>query len=158
MGSFTHTARPSGTCDQTVSPLGRPLRFAQLSVPRQVLVRLCQATNFGSVLALEVRDREPVFDPAPEVLLHVRLDVDDVARPEADLSDFLLKDEVLRLLDLLDELITATIECLEIRAGIPRRVIFKMVFQEDFFKTSTLAVADHSAGGCDPHTRENANP
>jgi hypothetical protein len=109
---------------QTRSPSTRVL-FSQLSAQRRMLVRLCQQTNYGSVRDLEVRERQPVFDPPPVVLMDLKLGGDDEPRAETDLGDFAICREVLQLLDRLDELVTVTIESIEIRAGIPRRLIFR---------------------------------
>ena len=103
----------------------RLLRFSQLSAPRQVLVRLCQVTNYGCVRGLKVKNTDPVFDPLPQVLVDVKLDSDEVPRQEADLTDFVLRDEVCRLMTRLDEIEDATIERIEVRAGIPRRVVIE---------------------------------
>ena len=45
------------------APRARGIRFSQLSVPRQALVRLCQATNYGQIHHLEIRDSDPVLNP-----------------------------------------------------------------------------------------------
>lgn len=113
---------------QTRFPSSRPIRFSALSLQRQMLVRLCQRTNFGSIRGLEIRKGEPVFDPAPVLLIDLKLDSDDPPREEAALTDFGLSQEVVRLMQRLDERITTTIELLEVRAGIPRRVVFKAAF------------------------------
>jgi hypothetical protein len=85
-------------------PHPSPLRFSQLSIPRQALVRLCQTTNYGCIRNLEIRDSDPVFSPPPVVLMQVKLDTDEEALHEGDLPDFLLRDEVCRLMDWLDQL------------------------------------------------------
>lgn len=103
----------------------RALRFRDLSLPRQRLVRTCQTINFGSIRGLEIRGGEPVFDPPPTLLVDVKLDSNDPPRPETDLADFDLTQAVIRLMDRLDHLTTTTIELLEVRAGIPRRVVFR---------------------------------
>ena len=102
------------------------VRFAQLSGPRQTLVPLCQDVNYGFIQELSVRDSDPVFNPPPLVLLDVKLDSDNGPRPEADLADFELRHEFCRLMIQLDELINARIERIEVRAGIPRRVLFRV--------------------------------
>ena len=102
----------------------KSFRFSQLSVPRQALIRLCQSMNYGSIHDLCVKDTEPVFSPPPPVLIDVRLDADQVPRPEVDLPDFELCSEVRRLIGHLEELKTGTIERIEVRAGIPRRIVF----------------------------------
>jgi hypothetical protein len=111
---------------QTRPPLQRAVRFSELSPPRQKLVRLCQEIKYGSIRGLQVQDGEPVFDPQPVFLTDVKLDVDRVARPEIDLPDFVLRDEIICLMEHLDELVNTTIECLEVHAGVPRRLIFRL--------------------------------
>ena len=101
------------------------LRFSQLSAPRQALVRLCQSTNYGCVRRLRVKDSDPVFDPLLQVLVDVKLDADEGPRLEVDLSDFVLRDEVCRLMARLDELGNGMIESIEVRAGIPRRAVIE---------------------------------
>jgi hypothetical protein len=101
----------------------RPLRLSDLSTPRQRLVRLCQATNYGYIQGLEVKGSEPIFHPEPLVRVEVKLDLDDDPRAEVDLADFALADEICRLMTRLDELANGTIERIEIRAGIPRRLV-----------------------------------
>ena len=103
----------------------RGLSFSQLSVPRQALIRLCQRMNYGAIHDLCVKDTEPVLSPPPPVLIDVRLDADEVPRPEVDLPDFELCNEVRRLIGHLEELKTGVIERIEVRAGIPRRIVFR---------------------------------
>jgi hypothetical protein len=74
-------------------------------------------------VGLEIRDRDPVFSSEPTVLIDVKLDGDGMARPEAELPDFALSQEVRRLLDLIDVLGNGKIERLEVRAGLPRRAV-----------------------------------
>jgi hypothetical protein len=100
-------------------------RLTQLSVARQALVRLLQSVNFGQILGLAIRDGDPVFHPEPTVLLDVKLDADEGERREADLPDFVLRDEVRRLMARLDQLENGWIERIEVRSGIPRRVVIE---------------------------------
>jgi hypothetical protein len=111
---------------QTRQPLQRAVRFSELSPPRQMLVRLCQAIDYGSLCGLQIREKEPAFASQPTLLADVKLDVDRVARPEIDLPDFVLRDEIICLMEHLDELVNTTIECLEVHAGVPRRLIFRL--------------------------------
>ena len=105
-------------------------RLSELSAPRQALVRLCQSVNFGQIRGLAVRDSDPVFSPPPEVLFEVKLNSDMVSRAEIGLPDFVLPAEVCRLMERLDYLKTASIERVEVRDGVPRRVIFKAPLTE----------------------------
>jgi hypothetical protein len=106
--------------------MSREPRFSNLSALRQGLARLCQSTNYGEIDHLPVRDREPVLsDPQCVVLVDVKLDSEECPRHEADQSDFLLSAEVIRLMAVLDKIQNARITKIEIRAGIPRRVIWE---------------------------------
>jgi hypothetical protein len=100
-------------------------RFLELSPGRQALVRLLQVINFGELRDIRVRDAEPIVDESLAVFLDVKLDKEEVPRPELDLADFVLGAEVLRLMARLDALHNGTIRHLEVRAGIPRRLIFE---------------------------------
>jgi hypothetical protein len=100
-------------------------RLLQLSAPRQALVRLCQTINRGSIEGLEVRQSEPVFDPFPVTLKDVKLDKIEEPRPELALADFVLSSEVSRMLDLLDEMKCGAIRLIEVREGIPRRMLLE---------------------------------
>jgi hypothetical protein len=111
---------------QTRAPAPKAIRFSELSPQRQKLIRLCQETNYGFIRDLEVRECEPVFNPPPAVLMDLKLDSADQPRPETELGDFQLPGEVLRLMDRLDKLITTKVESLEVRAGIPRRAVFRL--------------------------------
>jgi len=101
------------------------LHFRQLSAPRQALVRLFQSINYGHIEDLEVRSGEPVFNPSPRVLIDVRLSGDEGPRPEHELGDFSLRDEIVRLLDRLGELGDGTVAQIEVRAGVPRRMVIE---------------------------------
>ncbi len=100
-------------------------RLSELSPQRQALVRLCQSVDYGQILDLQVRDREPMFNPAPTLLLDFKLDADCGDRPESELADFALCAEVCRLLDRLDQLHTGCVQRVEVRAGIPRRAVIQ---------------------------------
>ena len=101
----------------------RPMRLSDLSPARVALVRMCQAVNRGSIEGLQVRESEPVFDPFPVVVKDVKLDKDEGPRPELALADFILSSEVSRLLALLDEMQCGFIRLIEVRDGIPRRIL-----------------------------------
>lgn len=117
----------------------RVLRFSELSPQRQMLVRLCQQANYGSIRGLEINDGEPSFNPAPVVQVDLKLDGDDPPRPESKLEDFELSREVVRLLERIDDSSTAMIELLDVRAGIPRRAVFRAAFKHEKPATDTGA-------------------
>jgi hypothetical protein len=100
-------------------------RFSQLSTQRQALIRQCQQIGFGEIGRFLVRESEPVLTAETEVLFDVKLDRDDGQRLEQNLSDFEVSKEIVRLFSKLDAIGNAVVEHLEVRAGIPRRIVFK---------------------------------
>ena len=84
--------------------------------------------NFGEIQGVHVRDADPIFDDASVVIIDAKLDKEEVPRPELDLVDFELCAEVRRLISLLDKLKHGTIQRLEVRAGIPRRLVLASRF------------------------------
>ena len=105
--------------------MSTPLRLSDLSSARQALVRLCQEMNYGSIENLEIRDCEPMFNPPPTVVWDVKLDSEESARPETALPDFIVSKEILRLIRHLDEIKLGKFRRVEVRAGIPRRILME---------------------------------
>jgi hypothetical protein len=103
----------------------KALRFSQLSPSRQVLVRLCQDVNFGSIHDVKIVNGEVSFDPQPQILVDVRLDKEAATRREGELNDFNLRGEWRRLLDEIDALRDGTIEEIVVHGGVPRRVLLR---------------------------------
>jgi hypothetical protein len=107
-------------------------RFSSLSPERQALVRILQAMNFGEIREVHVRDGEPMFDHASVMLLDAKLDSEEAPRSELNLPDFELRAEIVRLMSRLHELNNGTIRRLEVRAGVPRRLVFETRFSAEF--------------------------
>jgi len=101
------------------------LRLSDLSPSRNAFVRKCQQIGFGRITGLLVRNHDPLFSDRCEVLLDVRLDSCEAPRAEQSLTDFVLTDEVVRFFSMLDNIQNGVIEQVEVRAGIPRRVLYK---------------------------------
>jgi hypothetical protein len=105
-----------------------------------------------------VRDSNPVFSPPPQVLIDMKLDSDETPpRPEINLSDFQLPAEFLRLVDHLDELNTATINLIEVRAGLPRRVVFETATLHGLLESSVRGVGGRTLGDVERCDGENPN-
>ena len=51
----------------------RERRFSGLSKPRQILIRLCQHVNFGSILNVRIAEGEVVFVGPPEIVVDIKL-------------------------------------------------------------------------------------
>ena len=117
-------------------------RFSQLSLARQSLVRVCQAVNFGQIRGVRLQDGDPVLE-STSVLADERLDRPTEPRPEIGLNDFVLCEEWCRLLARFDQIRDGTIEGIDVRAGIPRRIVFEW----------PVAVATHS-----PHKAAEPQP
>jgi len=100
-------------------------RLAQLSAPRRALVRLFQSINFGQVMGVVIENGEPIFQPPPTVLYDLKLDSEESTRPEAALDDFALRAEVRKLMKYLDTLQDGKLARIEVRSGIPRRVLIE---------------------------------
>jgi hypothetical protein len=108
-----------------------PARLSDLSPPRQALVRLCQTIDYGQILDLHIgADHEPSFCPEPQVIVEVKLDGDPRPLAETEQPDFVLRNEVLRLMDRIDEIGTGRIQKIEIRAGLPKRVLIHASLSE----------------------------
>jgi len=128
MGVFEEV--PSDPSAHQIVPAERMSRFSELSGPRQALVRLCQSINHGHIEALRITDGEPTFTPAPTVLVDVKLDQDEGPRPELELCDFELCGELRRLMSRIAVLKDGKVARLEIRGGVPRRVIFESTIRD----------------------------
>jgi len=99
------------------------LTKAALPEPRQRLVELMQAINFGRIEGLAVLDGDPVLDPPPRVIREVKFGGENGPRPELDAGNFLLKSQVVELFRHFDELGNGTIDVLEIKHGLPFRML-----------------------------------
>ena len=93
-----------------------------LSPARQRLVELMQEINFGRIEALDVRGGEPVFEPAPRVLRDFLMGKTNEAHQARDRSDFVLKDQVLELFELLDREGAVKVASLVVNNGLPVRM------------------------------------
>jgi hypothetical protein len=103
------------------------MQMEDLSPARQKLLRLFQTINFGRVEELEIRNGEPAFSPAPRVLVELKLDVEDGPRPESGLNRFPLRKQVARFFDRIGGLNHGTVELIEIRHGMPFRMVIEAV-------------------------------
>jgi len=102
----------------------KPLRFSDLSPARQQLLRMCQRVNFGYLENLLIRNREPAFaDTSPLVLVDIKLDADPTTILPGGPGDFELCAEFCRLMSLLDEIVNGRISRIEVRSGVPRKVL-----------------------------------
>ncbi len=99
------------------------VHVTDLSPAQRRLLRLFQSINFGRVEELEVRGGEPQFSPLPRVFVELKLDVNDGPRPESGVQQFPLRSQVGRFFAQLGKLRDGTVECIEIRHGLPFRMV-----------------------------------
>lgn len=98
------------------------LAKTSLSEQQQQLVVLMQAISFGRIEQLKVWSGEPLLDPPPRVVREIKLGGVNGPRPELAHENFLLKDQVVELLEHLRDLGHAEIEVLEVKHGLPFRM------------------------------------
>lgn len=99
------------------------LAKASLPEPRRRLLELMQTINFGRIEGLAILDGDPVLDPPPRVIREVKFGGENGPRPEIDAGNFLLKTQVVELFQHFDQLGDGTIEVLEIKHGLPFRML-----------------------------------
>ncbi len=101
-------------------------RLSDLSAAQAKLVRECQRLNFGRIEQLAIHDGEPVVDPPPKVVQEIKFGGHNGARSEAEMEDFVLREEVREMVDFLAERKSGMINVLHVKHGLP----FSMHFSE----------------------------
>lgn len=96
-----------------------------LSLSRRRLVELMQHVNFGRLEGVRVYDAEPVLDPQPGIVREIKFGSENGPRPELTADDFALKSQVVEMFDHLDQLRDCHIESLEIKHGLPFRMLIR---------------------------------
>ncbi len=86
---------------------------------RRRLLKMMQQAHYGRILNLDVRSGDPVLSPPPRIIRDVKFSGEEDSRREIRGEDFVLKKQVVKLLDHLDRLQSGTIKVLEIKAGLP---------------------------------------
>jgi hypothetical protein len=99
------------------------LAKSALPEPRRRLVELMQSLNFGRIEQIPIRDGEPVLDHPPRVVREFKFGGENGPRPELAAEDFLLKGQVVELFRHLAQLGTVAIEVLEVKNGLPFRML-----------------------------------
>jgi hypothetical protein len=100
------------------------LTKSSLSTQKKRLLEALQKTNYGRIENLLIREGEPVLSPPPRIVKDIKLGATDTgARPELNTMDFALKREHLELFEYFRRLGNGTIECIEVKAGLPFRLI-----------------------------------
>ncbi|MBX9677758.1 MAG: hypothetical protein K2X38_03260 [Gemmataceae bacterium] len=99
---------------------------AQLTSQRQRLIELFQRINYGSIEGLRITAGQPCFDPKPTVLRDIKFGAaENGPRPELAKGNFRLKASLLQLFDLLDEIRDGVLQTIEVKAGLPFRIVVR---------------------------------
>ena len=93
-----------------------------LSPNQRRLVEVMQQVNFGRIEGLHVADGQPVFDPPPRLIRDFRIGKNNAPHPALERADFVLKEEVRELFDLMAQQPHACIETLVVQDGLPVRM------------------------------------
>lgn len=99
---------------------------ASLSAPRRRLLETMQRLNFGRIEGLAIRGGEPQFQPPPRLVKDIKIGGENGPRPELTIEDFALKNAVIELFDHLSRIGDGTLESIEIKYGVP----FKLVVEQ----------------------------
>lgn len=86
-----------------------------------------QRINFGRIEGLKFAAGEPVLDPRPVLVREHKFGGENGPRAELATNDFLLKQQVVELFAFFDQLRDGEIEVLEIKHGLPFRMIVREV-------------------------------
>ncbi|MEX1231116.1 MAG: hypothetical protein WEB58_12800 [Planctomycetaceae bacterium] len=105
----------------------RPQTKSGLSPSRCQLVELMQDINFGRLESLRISNADPLLDPIPGIVREIKFCAENGPRPERYTDDFALKSQVVEMFEYLDRIRDCQIELLEIKHGLP----FRMLIRED---------------------------
>ena len=96
---------------------------SSLSLQRQLLVETLQRINFGRLDNLRFRDGQPVIDATASIVREHKFVAENGPRPETSKADFTLKQQLVELFRYFDERGEGQIESLEVKHGLPFRMI-----------------------------------
>lgn len=124
-------SKSAGTPDRTLPqgkapvPPSKIVRKSELPFDRRWLVELMQDVDFGSVNGLAVRQAQPQTTPKPKVVYSRRLAGPNETRPAKELKDFILKEPVVNLFEMFDQVQDGFVLEIVVRNGLPQEVKFE---------------------------------
>ena len=93
------------------------------------LVKLMLDLNFGQIEILRVVDGEPCFDPPPRIVREFVFGKDDACHPCIGKKDFVLKKQVMDLLEQIGKVKNGKIRSLSVQDGLPVRMKLEKMFR-----------------------------
>jgi len=94
-----------------------------LSGPRRRLLELLQRLHFGRIEGLVVRAGQSVFEPPPRVTREHKFGGDNGPHPDLNSPHAALKAQQVELLRTLDQIGDGIIDGLEVKHGVPFRML-----------------------------------
>lgn len=94
-----------------------------LSVDSKHLIEFMQRVQFGRIESLHISGGQPVLDPLPRIVREIKFGSEVSPGGPADRSNSVPKRQVQELLDLMGEIENGVIDVLEVRHGLPFRVV-----------------------------------
>jgi len=119
-----HGGRPRDALGPETSRRGTVSK-RDLSESRRRLLGLMQEISFGRIENLTVKDGEPNFDPPPQVVREIKFGGENGPRQEMSAENFDLKSQVIEFFAQLDRLGDGEVKSLEIKHGLPFRMILE---------------------------------
>jgi hypothetical protein len=101
-----------------------------------------QSLNFGCLENIRIERGEAIFDAELRIIKEIKLGGANGPRPELLQSDFVLRAEAVELFQHLDELGSGRVTLIQIRGGLPCRVVIQ---QEDFAQVDQQIPGDPNA-------------
>ncbi|MFM2007983.1 MAG: hypothetical protein RLZZ09_3638 [Pseudomonadota bacterium] len=95
------------------------LQKSDLTPKQRQLVELMQDINFGRISDLLIKDGEPLFVADTFIEREIKFGGQNGPRPELAQDDFVLKHEVIVMLDHIAQIIDGCVGSLEIKHGLP---------------------------------------
>jgi hypothetical protein len=90
-----------------------------------------QQLNFGRLECLHVIGGEPSFSPAPRLVQDIKIGTaESIPRSEIGREDFVLRSSVIELFSHLERLGAGVVSAIEIRYGLPARLILERTVEE----------------------------
>ena len=117
------TPRNSTSNTRKFPATGTVQMFGDLNTDRRLLVSAMQRNPFSRIENLQIKNGNPVFGPATRWTAETKLGSADSERPEVALQNFALKREFIELFSQFDAMGSGEILVLEVRAGLPFRMI-----------------------------------
>ncbi len=112
-----------------------PVKKSALSPARRRLVDLLGSIQFGRIESLAIRDGEPILEPPPRILRTVKLDGEERPSDKLESGDFVLKKQVVQMLQQFDRLGAGTVVSLDVHHGVP----LKMTLEDTYGQSSADA-------------------